>query len=59
VCDSAGIMYWSALGVGQYKTINKAFLDGTGKTYLMSKSSSFVLHDVHNGNAYFTDYRYE
>jgi len=54
VRDSAGVMYW---GDAKLDKIEKANLDGTGRTVLLRETNvyyfAFVLHD---NNLYFTDW---
>ena len=57
VGDSAGVMYW---GDSQLDRIEKAYLNGTGRTVLLTETrvhySSFVFHA---GNIYITDWHYQ
>ena len=56
MCDSAGVMYW---GDANLTKIETAYLNGTSRRTLLTERIghyfAFVLHD---GDIYFTDWRY-
>ena len=48
-------MYW---GDGRLNKIEKASLDGTGRTVLLTETNAIYMSFVlHGGNIYFTDWR--
>jgi len=55
ICDSAGVMYW---GDAQLDRIEKANLDGTGRTLLRTVGGRYSAFVFHGGNIYFTDWNY-
>ena len=53
ICYSAGVMYW---GDAQLDRIEKANLDGTGRTFVLTQTNVYYTAFVfHAGNIYFTD----
>jgi len=56
ICDLAGVMYW---GDAQVDRIEKANLDGTGRTLLQTETNvHYFAFALHAGNIYFTDWAY-